>query len=93
MKINVEQPESKYVQAVYLNGKRLAMCLEADDVEGYAIVALPPTESLQEDFSKSTDRLLLVGDPIDDNEWRKVKLTGTVEIIMATKNQDDGLDR
>jgi hypothetical protein len=92
MKISVNEPESKNVEAVYLNGKRLAMCVEADDQAGYVIVKLPP-QQLAPDNLKQAERLLAVGDPIADDEWRTVRLTGEVEIIMATKNTDLGLER
>lgn len=100
MKISVDQPEAENVEAVYLNGRRLAMCVEADDEAGYAVVLLPPKQLAPDDprFQKKVDgqpHILAVGDPFGDEDLQRVKLEGSVEIVLRKREglDDSGLDK
>lgn len=97
MRIRVDQEDGENVEAIYLDGKRLAMCIEADDEEGWAKVLLPPSKLHSEELDKVTidseNPLIEMGDPIDPSEWIEKTLKGNVEIVMLTREglEDDGL--
>lgn len=94
MKISINQPESNNVESIFLNGKRLPTCIEADDEEGYVVVLLPPKTLAPNDprFNQvvpGAEKVLAVGPDLEAQDWEHVRLEGEVEIIMK---QQDGLE-
>ena len=99
MRIKYTDPEADNIDAVYINGQRLAMCVEADDKEGWARVLLPPERvstpaEVLEQIAKEKNqnkktKFLTVGDPIDINEWIETTLYGEVDIVFR---EEEGLN-
>ena len=96
MRIRVDQPEGALVDAIYLDGKRLIMCIEADDEEGWVKISLPPKQiptDLMPNLAKD-EKALYVGDPIGPDDWEEKTLFGVVDIVMREVEglEDEGLD-
>lgn len=91
MKITMNDAKSKEVEAVFLNGRRLVTCIEADDEAGYAIVLIPPPDPAKDSatFNDPSKVTIAEVDPIDEVEWEQKKLEGDVEIVFAKR---PGLD-
>ncbi len=101
MRIRVDEPEGADVEAIYLDNKRLAMCVEADDEEGWVKVMLPPKNLAPKEIRDVEWKpgvpfsgTAFVGDPIDVKEWQEKTLHGEVEIVMREVEglEDEGLD-
>ena len=101
MRIQIDDPEANNVDAIYLDNKRLAMCIEADDEAGWVKVLLPPKHlapkehrSIEWKPGKPFSGTAFVGDPIEPSEWGKQVLYGEVEIVMREVEglEDEGLD-
>lgn len=96
MKITVNDPNASNVEAVFLNGKRLITCIEADDEAGYAIVLVPPPDPAKDDpsFNDKSKMTIIIEDATDAAEWTTKRLEGEVEILLRKKEglDDSGLD-
>ena len=96
MRIRVDQPEGALVDGIYLNGKRLAMCIEADDEEGWVKLSLPPKDLAPPGVEILTQKnhSAFVGDPISPEDWREVIKHGEVDIVMREVEGlgDEGLE-
>jgi hypothetical protein len=94
MKLNVNDSEADNVEAVYLDGKRVAMCVEADEEEGYVVVRLPPLDPAAKALDDKEKLTIAVGDPIALEDWITKRLEGEVEIILREREglNDTGLD-
>lgn len=89
MKITVNDPRAALVDAVFVDGKRLVTCIEADDEAGYAIVLVPPPDPAQKENLLKELGTLVVEDQHDPEDWQQKRLEGNVEIIFK---KNEGLD-
>lgn len=94
MRITIDDPKSDDVEAVYLNGRRVAMCVEADDEVGYVVVRLPPKDPAAAALANPDKLTIAVGDPISIDDWETKRLEGDVEIVLREREglDDSGLD-
>jgi len=96
MKITATDPQANNIEAVYLDGKRLAMCIEANEEEGWVTVILPPEDPAAKDpnFNK-TNLIISQGDPTDPSDWPRKQLFGDVEIVWRSREgiDDEGLSK
>lgn len=89
MRIKATDPASEKVVAVLVDGKRVAMPLEADDVEGWCIAVKPVQPNVVHEITEVDTK---EDNPMDaaEAEWDTVKLEGKVEIILA-EDEDESV--
>lgn len=80
MRIKHTDPEAEKVIAVLVDGKRVATPIEADDEEGWCLAAVPIDAEVKmvEEVDAETDN----PEETSYAQWKEVKLTGKVEIIL-----------
>lgn len=96
MKITINDPKSKEVESIFLDGKRLVTCIEADDVAGYAVVLVPPPDPVKNDpvFNDKSKITITQEDPMSSEDWIQKRLEGVVEIVFRKQEglDDSGMD-
>ena len=97
MKIIASDKQAENVDAVFLDGKRLVTCIEADDEAGYVIVLVPPPSAVKDDadFNDKNKVTIALEDPFDAATWTKKRLEGEVEIVFKLHEglEDSGLEQ
>jgi len=85
MRLKNTDPRCEQLKHVLFNGKPLKLCVEADDEEGWAIVAKPrinPGDAVQVLVDENTPGGAISNPKDPSFDWDHEKKTGTVEFVF-----------